>query len=229
MKIRVFTLRFDPAQGGFDDGELRAFMDGHDVIDVEREFFKHQRTPWMMLMVRYEPAQVPREKSWRPPAASGEADEAAGLDPVQRGRYESLRSWRNARARSEGIPTYGILHNNQLAELAKLEPQTLADLAKVKGIGERKRAKYGDDLVSECPKPDRAQRGRSRRARWQYSLPTKPECPEPDRAQRGRSRRARWQYSLPTKPECPEPDRAQRGRSRRARWQHSLPTKTRMP
>jgi hypothetical protein len=34
MKVAVFTLRIDAEAGGFDDAELRAFVEAHDVLGV---------------------------------------------------------------------------------------------------------------------------------------------------------------------------------------------------
>jgi len=37
VKVRVFTLGFDPAAGGFVDGALNAFMANHEVLEVRHE------------------------------------------------------------------------------------------------------------------------------------------------------------------------------------------------
>ena len=47
MKVRVLTLRFDDATGGFDDRALVRFLEDaeqpRDVIEVTEHFFVHER------------------------------------------------------------------------------------------------------------------------------------------------------------------------------------------
>lgn len=41
-----------------------------------------------------------------------------------------------------------VAHNAELMSIAKMKPQTVEDLPKIKGFGERKIAKYGDDIIT---------------------------------------------------------------------------------
>ena len=59
-----------------------------------------------------------------------------------------LRSWRLARSQEDAVPAYVVLHDATLRELAALRPQTIDELAGVKGFGPVKLARYGDDLLS---------------------------------------------------------------------------------
>jgi len=59
-----------------------------------------------------------------------------------------LRSWRLERARKDAVPAYVVLHDATLQELAALRPQTLDELASVKGLGPVKLERYGNDLLS---------------------------------------------------------------------------------
>ena len=59
-----------------------------------------------------------------------------------------LRSWRLERSQEDAVPAYVVLHDATLRELAALRPQTLAELAGVKGFGPVKLDRYGDDLLA---------------------------------------------------------------------------------
>jgi ATP-dependent DNA helicase RecQ len=50
--------------------------------------------------------------------------------------FNTLRQWRAARAKAEGIPSYQIANNRQLAEMAESRPQSLTALAKLEGFGQ---------------------------------------------------------------------------------------------
>ena len=151
MKVRVFTLRFDAARGGFVDDELRAFMVEADVLQVEQHFFEHEASPWLLLVMRYRDTEV-RDRfglPMRAPAArpAEEPSEAHALDPAQRRTYDALRAWRNARSRTDGVPAYVILTNRQLAAVARATPTSTSGLDAVDGFGERKREAYGADVL----------------------------------------------------------------------------------
>jgi ATP-dependent DNA helicase RecQ len=59
-----------------------------------------------------------------------------------------LRSWRAARSQQDAVPAYVVLHDATLRELAATKPQTLDELAGVKGFGPVKVERYGDDLLT---------------------------------------------------------------------------------
>ena len=58
-----------------------------------------------------------------------------------------LRAWRLERSQHDAVPAYVVLHDATLRELAAVRPQTLAELASVKGFGPVKVDRYGEDLI----------------------------------------------------------------------------------
>jgi len=60
----------------------------------------------------------------------------------------ALKEWRLARARAEEVPAYVVFNDRTLAELIRLHPQTIAELAAVPGIGPAKLERYGPDLLA---------------------------------------------------------------------------------
>jgi ATP-dependent DNA helicase RecQ len=59
-----------------------------------------------------------------------------------------LRSWRLERSQEDAVPAYVVLHDATLRELASVRPQTLDELAGVKGFGPVKLERYGNDLLA---------------------------------------------------------------------------------
>jgi ATP-dependent DNA helicase RecQ len=72
------------------------------------------------------------------------ADLPAAAVPV----FEQLRAWRAATAKEQGVPAYVIFHDATLRQIATDAPSTLAELAKVSGVGENKLAKYGQQILA---------------------------------------------------------------------------------
>jgi ATP-dependent DNA helicase RecQ len=58
-----------------------------------------------------------------------------------------LRRWRSDVSTSVGKPAYTVFDNKTLAEIAHAKPRSLGALLAVKGVGEAKLERYGDDVV----------------------------------------------------------------------------------
>jgi ATP-dependent DNA helicase RecQ len=59
-----------------------------------------------------------------------------------------LREWRRTIATERRVPAYVIFHDSTLQAIASEKPTTKAELAHIAGVGERKLAQYGDDLLA---------------------------------------------------------------------------------
>lgn len=69
------------------------------------------------------------------------------LDTQQRQRLQLLRDWCRQQAEQEDLPLYRVLPNDTLQNLARSAPKNLTELAKISGIGQRKLARYGQQLL----------------------------------------------------------------------------------
>ncbi len=65
------------------------------------------------------------------------------LDREGEARFESLRKVRAEMAKKNGWPAFCILHDRVLREIAREAPQSLEELAAIKGIGPTKAEKFG--------------------------------------------------------------------------------------
>lgn len=151
MKARVLTLHLDPETGGFDDSPLVDLLADTDALQITDHLFTHEGVPTLVLVVRYR--SLPR------PAAAGSGrvggrrlerapDPAADLGETDRALFETLRRWRNNRARSDGRPAYVLFTNAQLAAISTDRPATLAALQAIEGIGEGRARDYGADVLA---------------------------------------------------------------------------------
>jgi hypothetical protein len=62
--------------------------------------------------------------------------------------FQILKDWRSQKAAAEAIAHYRVLHQKTLVQIAVNLPDTLADLMRIKGIGERLAERYGEELVA---------------------------------------------------------------------------------
>ena len=62
--------------------------------------------------------------------------------------FERLKSWRRATAMARGVPPYVVFHDATLRGIAERRPVSLAELAAVSGVGEKKLDAYGAELIA---------------------------------------------------------------------------------
>jgi ATP-dependent DNA helicase RecQ len=74
------------------------------------------------------------------PAAAATADGDA--------LFERLRALRKQLADTHGLPPYVIFHDATLREIVARRPQTLGQFAEIRGVGEGKLARYGQQFIA---------------------------------------------------------------------------------
>jgi len=85
----------------------------------------------------------------RKPKATRTRLEEATWREVDEALYDRLRALRREIAAARGVAAFVILHDSTLRELASVRPATLEDLRSIRGMGERKLADFGAQLI-EC-------------------------------------------------------------------------------
>ena len=61
--------------------------------------------------------------------------------------FDRLRAWRFATAKERNVPAYVVFQDATLREIAIARPQTLAELAGISGVGDRKLEAYGQAIL----------------------------------------------------------------------------------
>jgi len=64
-------------------------------------------------------------------------------------RFERLRSLRLELARKNHWKAFQVLHDAALLEMARTRPRTMRELLEIKGIGPKKAAEFGSELLAE--------------------------------------------------------------------------------
>ncbi|MBD2513880.1 DNA helicase RecQ [Nostoc sp. FACHB-973] len=62
---------------------------------------------------------------------------------------QKLRSLRKQLADEQSVPPYVIFHDSTLKLMVQVQPQTLAEFAKLSGVGSHKLAQYGEKFITE--------------------------------------------------------------------------------
>jgi ATP-dependent DNA helicase RecQ len=122
-------------------GLLAVDLEGHGglrLTDLSRPVLRGEER--LMLRRDAKPEKAKKTKTTR------EARTPFTRDSDQR-LWEALRARRLELARSQGVPPYVVFHDATLAAMVERLPQTLAELAHISGVGERKLAAYGEDFL----------------------------------------------------------------------------------
>lgn len=85
----------------------------------------------------------PKRERRRRSARNGSEANPVG-DPL----FDALRACRRELAQEAGVPPYVIFHDSTLREMAEQRPASLAELATVSGVGQRKLDAYGDAFLA---------------------------------------------------------------------------------
>jgi ATP-dependent DNA helicase RecQ len=94
-----------------------------------------------------EPAEIvppmpKREQKRKKPNSRQNASVTADAKLIQ-----ALKEWRLARARESKVSAFVIFHDSVLAEISAAKPRTLEALYGIKGIGENKLERYGEEVL----------------------------------------------------------------------------------
>lgn len=87
------------------------------------------------------------KRSSRKSARDAVAPDGQPLPLVGRECLEALKAWRAEVAREHNLPAFVIFHDATLRAIAAQLPQSMADLDGISGIGEKKRAAYGAEVL----------------------------------------------------------------------------------
>ena len=151
MLIKVITLMFDSAYGGFNDAEIREFLKDKDLISSTDQFFARNDIPYLVFVLRYFPHR--KEADARPTTSAGRQKSASeawkeNLSEHDMGLFNLLRDWRSQRCKKDGVPPYVVFTNRELAEVVKRRPQSIAELTQIDGVGKAKAQKYAEEILA---------------------------------------------------------------------------------
>jgi ATP-dependent DNA helicase RecQ len=116
------------------------------INDAGRDFLRADSPMLLRKMPeRHERERLTKKASARRKDISSKT--TVSLDTQDERILRNLKTWRAAVAKEHGLPAYVIFHDATLAAIAVLAPHSMDDLSGVSGMGARKLAAYGADLL----------------------------------------------------------------------------------
>jgi ATP-dependent DNA helicase RecQ len=118
-------------------------QDGYPVLSLNAASWEVLRDQRSVQIFEALPRAASKTRSASSPAASSPA-----VTPEGGELFEILRALRKRLADAQGMPPYVIFHDATLREIAQRRPVTLGQFAGIRGVGEAKLARYGEEFVA---------------------------------------------------------------------------------
>lgn len=141
MNIRVFNIRLSKELCIVDQNRMNKFLDSVEVKLTSTNFVTTGTLDYWSAVVFYD-----NKKSIDKPK-----EEKPNFDDLSQHEKEifiALKQWRNDFASNLGWSAFRVCHNSHLMAIAEAKPETLEELAKVKGFGEVRTEKYGEEILA---------------------------------------------------------------------------------
>jgi len=159
MKCKVFTIHLAEETRNLEEVKFNKFLEG---VSVGQTFAQIINNEYWSILVFYDDVSTARsqtenyvETQNKPqpairspkPIIETPAPEPVILNTQEEAVFMALREWRNERANQDGLPPYMIAHNDSLMQIAKSHIETKEELIQIKGFGEKRADKYGDEIL----------------------------------------------------------------------------------
>lgn len=144
MHLKHFTTRMAPDLVQNDQDIINQFMGTVTVKKTATQFVPGNPDYWSILVFYENGDTIKSEKIADKQPAHAESE----LDETSLQILSALKIWRKDKAAEINLPEFMVCHNATLTEVAFQRPQNLTDLSKIKGLGDQKIAKYGDDMIA---------------------------------------------------------------------------------
>jgi len=138
MKLQYASFLIPLYSGSDEQEEINRFLRGHRIVQTMKELVINNGTSNWAILVEY----LDNHDKKTGEQIKSKIDYKEILTPADFTLYSKLRDIRKKLAEENGLPVYAVCTNEQIAEIAKRKPNSLAECMKIDGIGQGKADKY---------------------------------------------------------------------------------------
>ncbi len=143
MKIKILKIRLSEDFQANDEKKVNEFLQNHDIIKMSSSLVNSTENYWSIMVYFEEAKSVVKES--KPTKYSADSDTELNADEVK--ILDSLRLWRNEKAKEQNLPSYFVATNKELLSIAKYKPVKVEQLIEIKGFGKHKIENYGEEII----------------------------------------------------------------------------------
>jgi superfamily II DNA helicase RecQ len=145
MKVKHFRVRVRGEHLQNDQDAINQFLTEVTVEKTATNFITGMIDYWSVLVFYSPKTEKIKENNETEKVAVLNYEE---LTQEEKNTLNSLKHWRSETSSKLGLPQYMICHNSELMTIAKMRPDSIDDLKKIKGFGQHKINRYGNDILS---------------------------------------------------------------------------------
>lgn len=143
MQVKLFTIRLDSDNLEIDQNSLNDFLETVTFKKSDTHFVESEINHWSVL-VHYENE---KDNVYEPESPVSAQQHEVILSEREEFVFEKLKQWRNQKAVELGLKHFLICYNSELINIAIKNPSTIDELKKIKGFGNVKSEKYGNEII----------------------------------------------------------------------------------
>lgn len=140
MNIQVFTIRIASEYLESDQQKLNDFLKQVTFVKSSTHFVVSEESQHWSVLLHYETLKEETKKK-----VSVQVDD---LTPGAQYVFECLKQWRTEKAEALNVPKFVVCHNSALINIAFHLPKNVDGLKQIKGFGNKKTEKYGEEIIS---------------------------------------------------------------------------------
>jgi superfamily II DNA helicase RecQ len=148
MQVQIFTVPI--GDNGTALKELNTFLRGHKILEVDSQLIGNEHGASWCFCVRY----IELGYGEREGGVQEKVDYRKVLDEATFQKFSKLREIRKKVSAEEAVSAFIVFTDEELAELARLDEITEKSMLSVKGIGEKKVARYARYFIKAPDKDE---------------------------------------------------------------------------
>ena len=148
MKIKTFHIRLSKENIYSDEEKLNKFLKDKEVINTFAELVKSEKVNFWSILVTYSENGKNKFKKANEKTEKLSYSTDTKLTDTELIIYNDLKQWRTDKAKTENISSFVIAYDTELITIAKEKIENIEDFKNIKGFGEKKIAKYGEEIIA---------------------------------------------------------------------------------
>ncbi|MDR1903250.1 MAG: HRDC domain-containing protein [Treponema sp.] len=155
MKIQYAAFLLPLYADSVEQEALNRFIRTRRIVQTRKELVSQEGQSWWAILVEYLDTPAPVAVGGETPKSKVDYKEL--LSPEDFAIFSQLREARKKLSEENGLPVYAVCTNEQLAEIARQKPKTVAECKKIEGIGQGKAEKYVPafiEIITAVPHED---------------------------------------------------------------------------
>ena len=146
MKIKTFHIRLSREYLYSDENKINYFIADKEVINTFAGLIKTEKLNYWSVIITYSENKKSKKNKSKTEKISYPTD--TKLTEQEQFIYDNLKQWRTDKAKIENLSSFVIAYDTELITIAKEKIEKIEDFKNIKGFGEKKIAKYGEEIIA---------------------------------------------------------------------------------